>query len=351
MDRLLDIREATFTQGVREMACRLACSSTSFDKAAANLDRCAHIAMGKETMRRLVEEEGRRVIKPQGRGELTPDFSTDACKTPEGEVRLYLGCDGVKIPLIADAEKKKRRESIRRKRQRCGKKCRPLPRRRRGADQSWKEARVVTIYNETQSCREVRCTRGNHESAGQLMRRMATETCFSEAKQRIALIDGAPWIRNQIELHGLTQEIGLDYYHLRDNVQKARQALFNDAEKGQAWRDRIMGLFYKQGVQAGINVLLEERKKRRGRQREALDRLLGYVVERTDMIRYPTFRKRGWQIGSGPTEAQCKTSTSRVKGRGRRWDGPNAEAIMTLSCLSASRSWDRYWSTLDQQTT
>jgi len=350
MDRLLDIREATFTQGVREMACRLACDSTSFDKGAANLDRCAHVAMGKETMRRLVEEEGRRVAKMQNQGELTPDFSPDACETPEGEARLYLGCDGVKVPLITDAEKKKRRASIRRKRQRCGKKRRPLPRRRRGADQAWKEARVVAIYNETQSCREVRCTRGNHTSAGRLMRRMATETRFSQAEQRIALIDGAPWIRNEIELHGLTQEIGLDYFHLRDNAQKARQVLFGDAEEGQAWRDRIMGLFYTQGVQAGIDALFDERKKRRGRQREAIDRLLGYVVERTEMIRYPTFRRRGWQIGSGPTEAQCKTSTSRVKGRGRRWDAKNAESIMTLSCLSASRGWERYWTTFDQKT-
>jgi hypothetical protein len=258
---------------------------------------------------------------------------------------------GVKIPLFTDEEKKKRRESIRRKRQRCGKRRRPLPRRRRGTDQAWKEARVVTIYNETQTYREVRCTRGNSVAAGRLMQRMAIETGFSRVEQRIALIDGAPWIRNEIELHGLTQEIGLDYYHLRENVQKARQTLFDDADEGKAWRDRIMGLFYEQGVQAGLDAIFEERKKRRGRQRMALDRLLGYVAERVDMIRYPTFRARGWQIGSGPTEAQCKTSTSRVKGRGRRWDAANAEAIMTLACLDASRGWDRYWATLNQQAT
>ena len=333
------------------MACRLGVCSTSFEKAASNLDRCAHVAMGKETLRRLVEEEGRRVMKTQGRGELAPDFSPDELQTPEGETRLYLGCDGVKIPLITDAEKKKRRASVRRKRQRCGKKRRPLPRRRRGSDQAWKEARVVAIYDETQSYREVRCTRGDHEAAGRLMRRMATETGFTRADQRIALIDGAPWIRNQIEFHGLTQDIGLDYYHLRDNVQKARQILFGDAEEGKTWRDRIMSLFYDQGSQAGLNALAAERKKHRGRKREALDRLFGYAAERTDMIRYPTFRKRGWQIGSGPTEAQCKTSTSRVKGRGRRWDARNAEAIMALSCLSASRSWDRYWIIPSQQRT
>lgn len=55
-----------------------------------------------------------------------------------------------------------------------------------------------------------------------------------------------------------------------------------------------------------------------------------YVAERRGMIRYPEFRARSWQIGSGPTEAECKTTTHRVKGRGRRWDAANAEAMMAL---------------------
>jgi hypothetical protein len=66
-------------------------------------------------------------------------------------------------------------------------------------------------------------------------------------------------------------------------------------------------------------------------QRTAIDRLTQYAAEQRDMIRYPTFEERGWQIGSGPTEAPCKTTTSRVKGRGRRSDRLNAEAMMALA--------------------
>ena len=37
---------------------------------------------------------------------------------------------------------------------------------------------------------------------------------------------------------------------------------------------------------------------------------------------------KGWQIGSGPTEATCKVLTVRLKGSGMRWDADNAEALM-----------------------
>ncbi len=63
------------------------------------------------------------------------------------------------------------------------------------------------------------------------------------------------------------------------------------------------------------------------------------------MIRYREFRAAGWQIGSGPTEAQCKTTTLRLKGRGRRWDSAHAEGLMALAALEASGTWDAWWAT------
>jgi len=41
----------------------------------------------------------------------------------------------------------------------------------------------------------------------------------------------------------------------------------------------------------------------------------------------PGVSERGWQIGSGPTESQCKLCTKRLKGYGRRWDRLNATAV------------------------
>ena len=347
LDRLLDDVERAISEGVREMACRLNRGSISFRQTAENLARAAHLTVSRETLRQLIEQEGRSVLEAQRRGELAPDWQASDCRTDSGTTRVYLGSDGVMVPLVTDAEKQKRRQKVKQKRQRAGRKRRPLPKRKLGADQPYKEFKLVVYYDEEQDRRYVAGTSGDHAVAGRMMQRMAAQIGLSEAKEKIGNVDGSPWIRNEIELYGLVDALGLDYYHLRENVQKARQAVYGADPAGETWKSEIMGLFYEQGYQAAWERLVSWRNGLQGKQREAADALIGYVGERRPMIRYPEFRQSGWQIGSGPTEAQCKSATGRLKGRGRRWDRNNAEAIMALACLDSSHAWNLYWATLD----
>jgi len=50
--------------------------------------------------------------------------------------------------------------------------------------------------------------------------------------------------------------------------------------------------------------------------RAALTALESYVTARADMVDYPRFIQKGFDIGSGPGEAFCKTLTMRLKGSG-----------------------------------
>ena len=122
-----------------------------------------------------------------------------------------------------------------------------------------------------------------------------------------------------------------------------------ESEEGKLWLSNLMHTFKHDGYDAAWDLLTELQKPLRGRKREAAKRLMQYVVERRAMIRYPQFRRQHWQIGSGPTEAECKTTTSRVKGRGRRWDSANAEAMMALAALHDSGLWKQHWQSLDPQ--
>jgi hypothetical protein len=350
IDALLDEAEATISEGVREMACRVNQDTSSFLKAAANLWRTAHIEVSKETLRQLVEGEGRAVLRAMQQAKLNPDWSAADCTTEQETTRVYLGCDGVKVPLVTDAEKKKRRQKIRDKRCRRGRKCRPLPPAKAGADNAYKEFKVGYLYDEQKEHRVVGVTAGNHEAAGRMLRRLGDQVGLSQAEERIALVDGAPWIRNQIEFHGLTGNIGLDFWHLQDYAQKTRRAVFGEeSPEGNRWLGELMHTFKHDGYDAAYDQLTAWRQPLRGAKRTAANRLLQYAAERHEMIRYPEFLQKHWQIGSGPTEAECKTTTHRVKGRGRRWNAPHAEAMMALAALHDSDLWNAHWQTLNPQ--
>lgn len=350
LDAYLDKAEQTMSVGAREIACRLNGDGKNFDKTAENLGRAAQIFTSGETLRVLIENEGRQVLKAQQTGRLPLPWSAADCKTDDASpTRIYLGSDGVMVPLVTDVEKKKRRQKVKDKRRRRGKKARPLPTAKRGADQKYKEFKIVAYYDDTQDHRLVAGTKGDCTEAGRLMRRNATRIQLDQAAEKIGNIDGAPWIRNQIERQGLPLDaVGLDFYHLAENVHKARRVVFGEEDtSGTAWAGAVLHTFKHDGYEAGWQKLLAWRATLRGSaRRKAADSLLGYVSERHDMILYPEFAAKGWQIGSGPTEATCKTLTARLKGSGMRWDSPNAEALTALEALSQSGLWKHYWRTL-----
>ena len=349
-DEILDRNGATITPGVLELASRENLSATSFAKAAANLARTAQLTISAETLRREVETAGRRAMAAQESGRIETAWKAADCLVPgekEGKTtRVYTGCDGVMVPTITEAEKVKRRATIKAKRRRCGKKRRPLPPRKHGADQAWKEFKVVYFYSEDMRRQHMAFTHRNHEAAGKLMRREADRLQFRQAAQRVAVVDGATWIREQMQLHLAELDgLGLDCYHLSENVHRARRAVFGeDAPEGRGWADGLMHVFKHEGYGAAWERLVQWRATLAGsRKRKAADRLLKYVSTRQEMIRYPAFRKNGWQIGSGPTESQCKLCTKRLKGHGRRWDRPNAAAVAALDTLDRSGQWQKFW--------
>lgn len=346
MDAVVEETEATISQAARELICRLNQASSSFAKSAENLARAAQIVVGKETVRQVVEQEGKAVLAALQAGTLRPTWKAEDCRTETGRTRVYVGCDGVKIPLVTADEKRKRREKVRQKRRRRGRQAKPLPRAKSGADNSYKEFRLAVFYDEAKEHCHVAVTRKNHEAAGRLLQREANRLGLHRADEKIANVDGALWIRNQIELYGLVDRVGLDFYHLSENVHKARRAVFGeDDAAGHRWAGEIMPCFKHEGYAAAWQRLTTWRSGLRRGKRPSADSLLHYVAERRDMIRYPEFLRRGWQIGSGPTEAQCKTTTMRIKGSGKRWDADGAEAVMALACLENSRAWRAYWLT------
>src|SRR5579872_2731045 len=237
LDAWLDRAEDSLSLGLREMACRLNLASRNFDKAADNLGRAAQVSLSGEFLRHVVESEGKAVQAAAAAGQLPPGWAARDCPAldkegqPTARSRICLGSDGVMVPHVTDQEKRTRRDRIKAKRRRCGQKRRPLPKAKPGADGPFKEFKIVTLYDDAAQHRLVSVTRGDCEQAGRLMRRDAGRVGLDQADDKVGLADGSPWIKNQVQRHSIPlDDLGLDFYHLAENLHKARRAVYGEED-------------------------------------------------------------------------------------------------------------------------
>src|SRR6266540_3807965 len=93
-----------------------------------------------------------------------------------------------------------------------------------------------------------------------------------------------------------------------------------------AWAHEAKGILYEQGGEALLAhlraVTLPPRTS--AEVHEELRKLIGYFENNRHRTDYPSYRQKGWDIGSGPTEAGCKIIGERLKGSGMRWAEPGA---------------------------
>jgi hypothetical protein len=84
----------------------------------------------------------------------------------------------------------------------------------------------------------------------------------------------------------------LDFYHLSENVHRARRKVFGEASpEGKAWADNLMHVFKHQGYATAWEKLIQWRAALQAKgKREEADPLLNFVSTRKEMIRYPKFR-------------------------------------------------------------
>jgi hypothetical protein len=355
VDYLIDTDHQSVSLAVREMCCRIGTDSASFARAAANLDRVGQLKLSDETLRRLVESEGRCVLAWQDQEQLELDFDAGRCTTSatgsgQTVTRLYVGIDGFMIPMVTDAEKSRRFEKARARRKkqkrRRGVRRRPLLR-RRGADQRYKEFKLVAMYDQEQRHKLMRVTRHGPVRAGKMLRGMAEDVRLHRATQVVAVTDGAEWIAGLID-RGLPKQKTtaiLDFYHAAEHVHQTRRTVFGeDNEEGKQWAGRLIEAMLHESFDTWWDVLVKTRGHvRAASKRKSLDGLIQYLLSRREKIDYARFRSLGLKIGSGSTESGCKSQSRRLKGVGMRWNATNAEAMMGLESLHQSNLWPVYW--------
>jgi hypothetical protein len=349
LDRWLGIADAGVSVAARELCCAVA-ADCSFAKAARKLKQLGQIDVSVPRLREIVEREGLRMLADRRSGRLGPNWSAQDCLVhPGGPTQVLVGGDGVMVPVITASEKAKRRAGRKRVRRR-GKRRRVQ--RHRGADQGWKEFKIGTFYDAGKEHCYAFATKGNHEEFGRQLRRAAGQLRLGQADQKFSITDGAEWIRRQLRARlPMLDEMILDFYHFAEHVGQAAVACWGvETAESSAWTGRVLHRAKHEGALAVLEEIAAARSSLRARaKRAALSNLEQYVAKRVEMMDYPRFIAAGYDIGSGPTEAKCKTVPARLKGSGMRWNLPNAEAMAALACVEQSGLSDQYWSQQRQQ--
>jgi hypothetical protein len=144
----------------------------------------------------------------------------------------------------------------------------------------------------------------------------------------------------------LTWEWVLDFYHVCSYVGKLVDALFGaETKAGVQWfakmrqwlRDRPQGAA--QVLRSATQRL--DRRKMTKAQKAAFWNAYRYVRRHRRLMDYQGYRRRGLPIGSGVTEAACKTVfTQRFKRSGMRWNHESGQVILDLRVIHLSGIWE-----------
>lgn len=148
------------------------------------------------------------------------------------------------------------------------------------------------------------------------------------------------------EKRQLAWEWVLDFYHVCSYIGKLTEALFGaETTAGAAWfrkmrhwlRDRCQGASHV--LRSAMQIL--DRRKMSKPQQTAFWKAYRYLRRHRRWMDYVGHRHRGLPIGSGVTEAACKTVfTQRFKRSGMRWTKESGQIILDLRVTYLSGVWD-----------
>ena len=192
---------------------------------------------------------------------------------------------------------------------------------------------------------------GGLKALGGSLRNQGAQVGMDRADRWVAISDGGAGIEDWLRANfPRVEAVILDFYHVAEYLSAWAKVLHPDdaeaADVARAWCHRLK--------HEGGDVVLRalgaiDVSGRSEAVREAHRVLRVYFTNQVHRMDYPSYRAKGWLIGSGPVEAACKQVVGqRMKGTGMCWGETGADAVCHLRALfrSEKTQWDDYWASL-----
>ena len=216
-------------------------------------------------------------------------------------------------------------------------------------EEEWKEMKVGRIYSESarvpvqEDRTEVMnslyvCTFGTNKEFFKKF-----EPYVEPYRRKVFIADGAKWIWNWVEdFYGDSVQI-LDFYHALEKLGSYAQLAYKDVDERRQWLNT-----QKQRLKADeVEKVLDELKETAAKTIEttdlgkALKDVIRYYQSNIERMKYGTFLKSGYLIGSGAIEsAHRNVVQQRLKLSGQRWSIDGAQRIANLRAYKKSNRWE-----------
>ena len=139
----------------------------------------------------------------------------------------------------------------------------------------------------------------------------------------------------------------LDFYHATEYLTKASTVFKKGEQAQQQWaKNACHDLRHKKnGARLIIRELKCWLKENKGGSQDTISKTITYFENNLERMNYHAYQKMNYTIGSGVTEAACKTVVKqRLSQSGMRWNLDSAQGMLVTRALVATDGrWEQFW--------
>lgn len=348
--------------------CALAGTLEDFDSGHTVLAKLSGLRVSESTVQRVTEDAGKRLADAMDRSQMfEPDEIWPWSRDANGKRTGYVSVDGVLVPMQGPGGKKAEHRL-----QYIGRLYNPpaegpprpldqsLPAAlARGQPPLALSSRIDPPPPPTppaaarDPCREYTRYAGGFHTLDELLAHLqqhAARIGGDTVEQWICITDAGGGLAAAV-LRAFCWVIWiLDFWHAAEYLKELAQALYPDDEPARAtWSATWCHALKHEGGAVVLDRLRAlDATNYSAAAHRAWEDVVRYYGNHLDGMDYPRYLKNGWQIGSGPVEAACKTVVStRQKRSGMRWReyGSNTVSHLRALFLNGLPAWDNFWQT------
>lgn len=159
-----------------------------------------------------------------------------------------------------------------------------------------------------------------------------------QAEELVFVADSADWIWRVVE-HHYPQAIQIvDWYHACLYLNPVAQVTFDSDEERSAWVERVKTALWEGRL--GDVIAACQAHVNPQRPHDPAHKTVTYYTNNCCRMDYPTYRAKGYMIGSGSMESGCKQiGFERLKIAGARWSEDGARKLAKARAAYLSGAW------------